>query len=246
MNAIIPKDSAGDARAWNAPELGPGAGAAAPLGHQAQGGLQDEALNVDLPTARALETVFDQAQTQGHDEGFKLGRVEGHAAGLQEGRAQATVERQALLDLLSRLHEPIQQLAAATEAAVVALALEIARQVVISELRTRPEGVLDVLHRALDAYPAHAGIPWVRLHPDDVKLLHALAPELEAGGLSLVPDEALQRGDLILATGSEPQRAMSDRRWRPRCGHDVQSELDLRIEERWRQVMARLFEEGSL
>jgi flagellar assembly protein FliH len=65
--------------------------------------------------------------------------------------------------------------------------------------------------------------------------------------MSLVADESLQRGDLVLATGGDGSRMAPERRWRPRAGRgEVQSELDLRLEERWRQVLARLFEEGSL
>ena len=48
---------------------------------------------------------------------------------------------------------------------------------------------------------------------------------------------------VIVAAAGSAQTAMPDRRWRVR-NRDAVSELDLRVEERWRQIMARLFEEG--
>lgn len=241
MSAIIPKADASQARTWLAPKLGRGTNPTQP----ASAGQQDQP-KINLPTAQSLETVFDQAQAQGYEAGRRQGWDEGQAAGLTAGRAQAEADIAALRNVLLRLKGPTSQLDADLEAAVVALALEIARQVVVRELHTHPEDLVDLLHRALTAFPVHAGMPWVRLHPEDVKLLHELAPELEAGGMSMIADEALHRGDLILAAGGEQQRATPERRWRPRGGHDAHSELDLRIDERWRQVMARLFEEGSL
>lgn len=241
MSDIIPKESAAQARVWLAPELGSSPGAA----RSRDADLRDDS-PIKLPTAQGLESVFDTARAQGHEEGRRQGWAEGHADGLEAGRAQAQADLAALRAVLQRLAAPVQQLESDLETAVVALALEIARQVVTRELHAHPEQLLELLHRALSAFPAHAGVPWVRLHPDDVKLLQELAPDLETGGVSLIADPTLQRGDLMLASGSDAQRATPDRRWRPRSGHDTQSELDLRIEERWRQVMARLFEEGSL
>lgn len=240
MSDIIPKESAAQAKAWLVPELGSNVDSTHSQVHP------DDDVHMTLPTAQGLETVFDTARMQGHEEGRRQGWAEGHAAGLQAGRAQAQEELVALRAVLKRLAAPVTQLDADLEAAVVALSLEIARQVVTNELHTHPEQILELLHRALSAFPAHAGVPWVRLNPADVKLLQEISPELEAGGVSLIADVSLQRGDLMLASGSDAQRAIPDRRWRPRSGHDMQSELDLRIEERWRQVMSRLFEEGSL
>lgn len=227
---IIPKEEVAQARAWAAPELGPGRSA---------GGAASA-----LPTARDLEAVFEAAREQARREGFEQGFQQGRTAGLQAARQQAQTELDSLRALLQRLHARVDALDADLESALVALALELARQVLIHELRTQPQQVLEVLQKALAAFPARAGVPWVRLHPDDAALLRELAPELEQSGLGFVSDSALQRGDLVLGAGPEPARAHPERRWRVRA--EPQAELDLRLEERWRQVMARLFEEGSL
>ncbi len=235
---IIPKESAEQARAWAAPELGGGAPRAGPR----VAGV-GSSTTIPMPTARDLETVFESAREQGRREGFDQGFQEGRAAGLQAGRQQAQTELDALRGLLQRLGTRADALDAELESSLVALALELARQVLIHELHTQPQQVLEVLQKALAAFPARAGVPWVRLHPDDAGLLRELAPELEESGLGVLPDATLQRGDLVLGSGSDAVRAHPERRWRVR---DAQAELDLRLEERWRQVMARLFEEGSL
>ncbi len=226
---IIPKESAAQARAWEAPDLdgAPGGSAGMPL-----------------PTARDLEGVFDTAREQGRREGHEQGYQQGRDAGLQAGRQQAQAELEALRALLGRLRQEATRLDSELESALVALALELARQVLLHELRTQPQQLLEVLHKALAAFPARAGVPWVRLHPDDAELLRELAPDIEQGGVSLLGDPALQRGDLLLGAGSEAARVHPERRWRVRG--EPQAELDLRLEERWRQVMARLFEEGTL
>jgi len=62
-------------------------------------------------------------------------------------------------------------------------------------------------------------------------------------GWTLVADDGLHRGDVVIASPAPGHAVTPDRRWHSR-GRDALSELDLRLEERWRQVMSRLFEEG--
>ncbi len=237
MSSFIPKEDAGHAQAWSAPDLGRRGDAPATTGLVA---------DMALPTADELSRVFEQARAQGWAEGHREGQAQGRQAGLDEARAQGAAELAALRALLQCLQQPAARLDADIEEAVVALALEVARQVVLHDVRSEPQALLEIVQRALATFPASAGVPWVRLHPDDVLMLQQLAPELEDGGLSLVPDETLQRGDLVLASGGDAPRASPERRWRPRAARDVQAELDLRLEERWRQVIARLFEEGAI
>ena len=207
MSSFIPKEDAGHAQAWSAPDFGRRGDAPAATGLAA---------DVTLPTADELSRVFEQARAQGWAEGHREGHAQGRQAGLDEARAQGAAELAALRALLQRLQQPATRLEADLEEAVVALALEVARQVVLHDVRSEPQALLEIVQRALATFPASAGVPWVRLHPDDVLMLQQLAPELEDGGLSLVPDETLQRGDLVLAGGGDAPRAgASDARgWR--------------------------------
>ncbi|MBN2691855.1 MAG: flagellar assembly protein FliH [Burkholderiaceae bacterium] len=242
MTSIIPKEDAQSARRWQPQDMGAQQPSAAGTVRQTAGGP---------PTAQQFEAVYAQAEAQGLEEGRAAGLEQGHrdgfaagqAEGLAAGRAQAQDECDALRRLIDRLAQPIAALDAEAETALVALALELARQVVLHELRTQPEAILPVVRKALAAFPAQAGTPGLRLHPLDVGLLRSAAPELEASGVVLQADEHLERGDVLINSAPPGQTAMPDRRWRGR-NRDTLSELDLRVEERWRQIMARLFEEG--
>lgn len=242
MSGIIPKEDAQAARRWQPQDVEAPAPAGSPP--------QRASLQVP-PTAQQFEAVYAQAEVQGREEGREAGLEEGrregytagHAEGLAAGRALAQQERETLLALITRLTKPVAALDTEAETALVALALELARQVVLHELRTQPEALVPIVRKALAAFPAQAGAPMLRLHPHDLDVLRTVAPDLEAQGVGLVGDESLQRGDVIVAAAASAQTAMPDRRWRVR-NRDTVSELDLRVEERWRQIMARLFEEG--
>jgi len=242
MSHIIPKENAQSARRWQPQDMGTQSPPADSAARTAPGGP---------PTAQQFEAVYAQAEAQGLEEGraagLEQGQRDGFAAGLAEGlaagRAQAQQERDALRSLVERLAQPVAALDAEAETALVALALELARQVVLHELHTQPDAILPIVRKALAAFPAQAGTPGLRLHPLDLDLLHSAAPELEASGVLLLPDEHLERGDVVIQSAPPGQTAMPDRRWRGR-NRDTLSELDLRVEERWRQIMARLFEEG--
>ncbi|OZB71786.1 MAG: flagellar assembly protein FliH [Thiomonas sp. 14-64-326] len=242
MSGIIPKEDAQAARRWQPPEMDPAAHTAVQTPRQTAGGP---------PTAQQFEAVYAQAEAQGREDGRQAGLEQGHregyaaghAEGLAAGRAQAQQERETLQALLSRVTQPVAALDAEAETALVALALELARQVILQELRTQPEALLPIVRKALAAFPAQAGAPSVRLHPLDLDVLRNAAPDLESSGVTLLADDTLQRGDLIVAAAAPGQTATPDRRWRTRSREAV-SELDLRVEERWRQIMTRLFEEG--
>ncbi|WP_298289517.1 FliH/SctL family protein [Thiomonas sp.] len=237
---IIPKEDAQSARRWQPQDMT----AAPPADTRAR---QPGAVP---PTAQQYEAVYAQAEArgfaEGRDAGLEQGRREGFAAGqaegLQAGRQQAQQEREALRAMMSRLTQPLAQLDAEAETALVALALELARQVVLHELRTQPEALVPIVRQALAACPAQAGAAALRLHPQDVELLRSAAPDLEGSGVTLLADEHLERGDVVVQALPTGQAATPDRRWRSR--RDAVSELDLRVQERWRQAIARLFEEG--
>ncbi|MFZ5578735.1 MAG: FliH/SctL family protein [Pseudomonadota bacterium] len=242
MSSIIPKEDAQAARRWQPQSVDtPGS---------AQARAPDPTFQTP-PTAQQFEAVYAQAEAQGREEGrqsgYEQGRREGfeagHAEGLAAGRAQAQQERETLLTLVTRLTKPVAELDAQAETALVALALELARQVVLHDVQTQPEALLPMVRKALAAFPAQAGAPMLRLHPLDLEVLRKVAPEFEDEGVGLVGDDTLHRGDVIVASAAPGTTAMPDRRWRVR-NRDAVSELDLRIEERWRQIMARLFEEG--
>lgn len=80
-------------------------------------------------------------------------------------------------------------------ASVARIAVELARQVVRSELETRPELIARVAHDAVEALQLSARHVRVRVHPDDFDLVHdGAGRELEAREAQLIPDAEVARG----------------------------------------------------
>lgn len=119
-------------------------------------------------------------------------RAEGHADGLARAAASMAMAAQVREAKLAEL-----------DAAVVEVALEVARRVVGRELVTSPQTVLDVARRALRA-AAGAGDILLRVAPEDLGMVREgegpLRTLLEQGTLSISEDPALQRGEVVVET----------------------------------------------
>ncbi|MFN6961362.1 MAG: FliH/SctL family protein, partial [Rhodocyclaceae bacterium] len=96
---------------------------------------------------------------------------------------------------------------------LVALAIEIARQVVRHEVTTRPETIVGVVSEALTQLPhQHAAI---HLNPDDAALVRASSGEaLAHAGHRIFADPRLEPGDCLLEAGGSQIDASLPTRWR--------------------------------
>lgn len=170
---------------------------------------------IKLPTAEELEQIHQQA----HDEGFQKGKDEGYQAGFKEGQKKAASEAQRLGKLAGKLDDALKALDEAIADEVLALAVELAREVIRQEITARPEALLDVVRAALAQLPhQHAAI---YLHPEDASLLRSyLGDQLTHAGHRIHEDFKLSRGDCILEAGS--------------------SQVDGTVAVRWRRVIAGL------
>src|SRR5690606_27221466 len=116
-------------------------------------------------------------------------------------------------DFHQRLETLEQQLAGR----IAGVALELARQVVRSEVEQRPEVVLTVAEEALGALLASARQVVVRLNPEDHVLTQdSLTELLQSRGARLLADPAISRGGCMVES-------------------DI-AVVDARIEARWQQV----------
>ena len=78
---------------------------------------------------------------------------------------------------------------------IARIAVELARQVVRSELEQRPELIARVAHDAVEALQLSARHVRVRVHPDDFPLVQEGAGrELQAREAQLIPDSEVARG----------------------------------------------------
>jgi len=166
---------------------------------------------------------------QGENEGREAGHQEGYAAGLAEGQeagkaaayaewaSQWEAQTDALKKIVTQLSEATQQLPQQLAEPVTALAIEIARAVVMENLRTQPESVVAVTRQILETELRRPVT--VKLHPDD----HALVTQ------NLTPPEAVRFvPDPELAHGSV-------------CVEGDSFLIDGTVASRWRRIVSRLY-----
>lgn len=150
-----------------------------------------------------------QAQETGKTEGYAQGQTEGHAAGLAAVQAQG----EQLLALALALPAALRVAETSVADELLALALDIARQVLGQALTAEPQALLPLVHELLQAEPALTGSPQLLLHPDDATLVKEhLADELKNAGWRIRVDAHITRGGCrVLATGGEKDATLETR-----------------------------------
>ena len=170
------------------------------------------ALQIDEAELAELRLQARKAgQAEGHEQGHAQGLAEGHAAGLAAVQAQA-----------AQLHALAQALPAALQLAqdgvaddLMALALDIARQVLGQALAAEPQAILAVVHELLQAEPSLSGAPQLLLHPDDAALVKELrADALRAAGWRVRTDAQIARGGCRVTAHSGERDATVQARWK--------------------------------
>ena len=168
-------------------------------------------LLIDEAELARLRLLAQQAgDSAGHREGYARGLAEGHAAGLAAVQAQAAqlqVLAQSLPGALRGAdHEVADDL--------LALALDLARQVLGQALKADPQAMLTVVRELLQAEPVLLGMPQLLLHPDDAALVKEYLPdELQAAGWRVRVDATLQRGGCRVLASSGELDASLPTRW---------------------------------
>lgn len=130
---------------------------------------------------------------------------EGHAAGLAAGRAEAEAELKAAMLEVEGMRRTVtaqrDNLLATAQNELLALAVTLARRIVVAELSLRPELIVDMVAEALQQLRAGAD-PKVYAHPDDIERLDNPPPgprrQQIAGNVELVPDVSLDPGEFVI------------------------------------------------
>lgn len=155
---------------------------------------------VKLPTAEEVEAIYSQA------------REEGYRVGFNEGQQSALTEAQKIGVLVQKLDEAILGMEGEVANELLALGLEIARQVVRETVRLQPEAILSVVKEALLQLPHQHAI--IYLHPDDAELVRIhIGDQLAHAGHRIQDDPALARGDCTIDAGSTHVDATLANRW---------------------------------
>lgn len=163
--------------------------------------------DIHLPTAEDIERIHEEV------------RKDGYAAGYDEGTARGRIEAMQFHGLVESLETSLTRLDQEVADEILALATELARQMVRHTLALRPESVVELIREALLQLPqAHA---LIHINPDDLAMAKEyLGEHLAHAGHRLIEDTTLTRGGVrIEAAGSQ---------------------IDATVQTRWRRVMDNL------
>ena len=199
---FIPREELSSFEAWTPDAL---AGAADASGRPTVG---------PMPGARAEQgpaALLRAARQAGYQDGYRDGLVA--LDGFKQSFAsQTTAQIGALLHSVGAQLDALQQDMAS---ALADAATRLARQIVRSELATRPELVADVAQQALEALLLSARHITLRVHPDDQPLIaHGAADVLAARGARLIADAAVARGGCLIESDVGSIDASIPSRWR--------------------------------
>lgn len=213
---FIPREELGSFAAWS-PDA---------FGDEAAAGL-GERKGTGMPPQRAAKPAEPPKPPPDPAEELKAARQGGYQDGYRDGlaalenfkqtfsaqlMAQTSSQFQAIADAYQERLESLEQQLSGRLAGV---ALELARQVVRSEISTRPELIVSVAEEALAALLSSARQICVRLHPDDHAVVaHTLKESLHARGGKLLIDPAVTRGGCVVESDIAIVDASVEARWK--------------------------------
>ncbi len=177
--------------------------------------IEDEKLE-ELIIAEELQTIKDQAYT----EGFEKGRSEG----LQSGVTEVEKKIGLLKNIINELESPLKNCGENTEKELLELSFSIAKQILRRELKQDPTQLIAIIRESLQLLPIGSKDIQVLLHPDDASIIReALSlngSEQDINGnhkqksteksWSLLEEPSMQPGGCIIKTSNSKIDASID------------------------------------
>ncbi len=174
---------------------------------------REQELAVILPTVEQIERIHQEAQQEGYAAGQEAGYEVGYKAGDDAGREQAALAASRMQVLLNGFQQALADADRAIGNVLLALALDLAKQMVREALRVKPEIVFAVVRESIRNESAFSQPPQLYLHPDDAALVREHLNQ-ELNDCTVCVDPYLQRGDCRVKTGSGQVDATLATRWR--------------------------------
>ena len=155
----------------------------------------DTEASARVPAEPSLETQLQQSHDRGYQDGYRDG-----LAALEMARQQlATQYASQIGALVQALDAQFDALQAQLAERLADVSVTLARQVVRSEIRQRPEVVVAVAQEALDTLLHTARRVILRVNPSDLPLVQAGAGDLLAAREThLVADEQIAAGGCVI------------------------------------------------
>lgn len=172
-------------------------------------------------------TAAPAAAPDDHAAALQSARDQGYQEGLAAGRRQAEgggeAERAELKALIGGINELLKDFEQDLANDVLTISLELAKLIVRTALRVRPELVVAVVREALGVLPGVSDQTVLYLHPADAVLMREVAasdPQFKELKWTIAKDPQLERGGCRLSAPT--------------------SEVDASLETRWRRVIAAI------
>jgi len=150
----------------------------------------DPSRSAKLHTINELEAIEETTRK----EAYKIGYQEGYAIG------QADVRRLVAQfeGVVSSLVKPLDRLDEEVFAAISQLSVQIAGNLLERAYQADPQLLSALVRVALDTVGNSERTVEIRMHPDDLKALNPLLPDINHA--RVIADSALRRGDLRVHT----------------------------------------------
>lgn len=181
------------------------------------GQAEAEAKAAEAPAAAPAPNVDElvrEARQTGYQDGYRNGLAALESYKQTQAAQMAAYMSDQVGALASDFHHRLESLEQQLAGRIAGVALELARQVVRSELQQNPEVVVDVAEQALTTLLASARQIVLRLNPDDHGLAQAQLTEvLAARGARMVPDASITRGGCIVESDIAVVDASVEARW---------------------------------
>ncbi|NEX62696.1 flagellar assembly protein FliH [Noviherbaspirillum galbum] len=161
-----------------------------------------------------LAALREEARQQGYAAGYTTGYEDGHGEGTEAGRAEGAQESAMLKLIVAQFQDEVGRANERVAEDMLNLSLDLAKAMLKTALKVRPELVLPIVSEAIRYLPSLQPPALLVLHPDDAHIVRAhIADEVEKGGWRIAEDVAMERGGCRVETASNQIDAALSTRW---------------------------------
>ena len=167
------------------------------------------------PAPVDVEALVRESRQAGYQDGYRDGLSALDSYKQTQAAQMAAFMSDQVGTLVNDLHGRLESLEQQLSGRIAGVALELARQVVRSEIALRPELVLTVAEDAMTTLLSSARQIVLRLNPEDHALAQgAMEEQLQSRGARMVADPHVSQGGCIVESDIAVVDASVEARWR--------------------------------